>query len=102
MKPVVASAVPPPLPTGGSSLPVIRARSTVLERSKFSLRGLLMPAEATKTEVGSYFISNYPPYSQWKVEFLPEVERALQEPPRDVPLGLYLHIPFCRKRCKFC
>ena len=21
---------------------------------------------------------------------------------RDVPLGLYLHIPFCRKRCKFC
>ena len=20
----------------------------------------------------------------------------------DVPLGLYLHIPFCRKRCKFC
>ena len=23
-------------------------------------------------------------------------------PPRDVPLGLYLHIPFCRKRCKFC
>ncbi len=19
-----------------------------------------------------------------------------------VPLGLYLHIPFCRKRCKFC
>ena len=24
------------------------------------------------------------------------------EPNRDVPLGLYLHIPFCRKRCKFC
>ena len=24
------------------------------------------------------------------------------EPPSDVPLGLYLHIPFCRKRCKFC
>ena len=23
-------------------------------------------------------------------------------PPADVPLGLYLHIPFCRKRCKFC
>ena len=21
---------------------------------------------------------------------------------RDTPLGLYLHIPFCRKRCKFC
>ncbi len=59
--------------------------------------------EATKTEVGSYFISNYPPYSQWKKEFLPEVEAALQRSPREgVPLGLYLHIPFCRKRCKFC
>jgi oxygen-independent coproporphyrinogen-3 oxidase len=61
-----------------------------------------MPVEATKTEVGSYFISNYPPYSQWKPEFLPEVERALATAPRPVPLGLYLHIPFCRKRCKFC
>ncbi len=61
-----------------------------------------MSTEATKTEVGSYFISNYPPYSQWKREFLPEVEKALQSPPRAVPLGLYLHIPFCRKRCKFC
>jgi oxygen-independent coproporphyrinogen-3 oxidase len=61
-----------------------------------------MPVEATKTEVGSYFISNYPPYSQWKPEFLPEVERALASAPRPVPLGLYLHIPFCRKRCKFC
>lgn len=59
--------------------------------------------EATKTEVGSYFISNYPPFSQWKSEHLPEVEAALSRPPRaNAPLGLYLHIPFCRKRCKFC
>jgi oxygen-independent coproporphyrinogen III oxidase len=62
-----------------------------------------MTAETeNKTEIGSYFISNYPPYSQWNRDQLPEVERALQQPPRDVPLGLYLHIPFCRKRCKFC
>lgn len=61
-----------------------------------------MSTEATKTDVGSYFISNYPPYSQWKSEFLPEVEAAMATKPRDVPLGLYLHIPFCRKRCKFC
>ncbi len=61
-----------------------------------------MTAESTKTEVGSYFIANYPPFSQWKREFLPDIQRALQHPPRDVPLGLYLHIPFCRKRCKFC
>ncbi|QDV63697.1 coproporphyrinogen-III oxidase family protein [Crateriforma conspicua] len=56
-----------------------------------------------KTEVGSYFISNYPPYSQWKSDQLPAVESALDNPPtEDTPLGLYLHIPFCRKRCKFC
>ncbi len=61
-----------------------------------------MTTEATKTEVGSYFISNYPPFSQWSAEQLPEIEAALAAPPRAVPLGLYLHIPFCRKRCKFC
>ena len=61
-----------------------------------------MTTEATKTEVGSYFIANYPPFSQWTEDALPEVEAALHSPPAEVPLGLYLHIPFCRKRCKFC
>ena len=56
-----------------------------------------------ETEVGSYFISNYPPFSQWSGDAVPEVREALQSPPqRDVPLGMYLHIPFCRKRCRFC
>ena len=49
-----------------------------------------------KTEIGSYFISNYPPFSQWKKENLSDVEAAMANPPADVPLGLYLHIPFCR------
>jgi len=31
-----------------------------------------------------------------------DVRSAMNSPPREVPLGLYLHIPFCRKRCKFC
>lgn len=67
-----------------------------------------MTTEATKTEVGSYFISNYPPFSQWTPEQLPAAEEALRSPPlldatgKPSPLGLYLHIPFCRKRCKFC
>lgn len=61
-----------------------------------------MATDSTKTEVGSYFISNYPPFSQWKSDELTEVEQAMANPPADVPLGLYLHIPFCRKRCKFC
>src|SRR5688572_24587934 len=61
-----------------------------------------MASEAT-TEIGSYFISNYPPFSQWKQELTPKFHEVLQsEPDRSVPLGMYLHIPFCRKRCKFC
>jgi oxygen-independent coproporphyrinogen III oxidase len=56
-----------------------------------------------RTDVGSNFVSNYPPYSFWSPEYLPAVERALDAPPRAaVPLGLYVHVPFCRKRCKFC
>ncbi|HEU4477937.1 MAG TPA: radical SAM protein, partial [Pyrinomonadaceae bacterium] len=57
----------------------------------------------TRTEVGNYFVSNYPPFSQWKPELVPHALEALNQPPRvDDPLGLYIHIPFCRKRCHFC
>lgn len=59
--------------------------------------------EKEKTGLGNYFIANYPPFSFWKKEWVPAAEQALQQPPRpEVPLGLYVHIPFCRKRCKFC
>jgi oxygen-independent coproporphyrinogen-3 oxidase len=57
------------------------------------------------TEVGSYFISNYPPFSQWQSDFVPAAMDALNADPlqtANTPLGLYIHIPFCRKRCKFC
>jgi oxygen-independent coproporphyrinogen-3 oxidase len=60
---------------------------------------------STTTEVGSYFISNYPPFSQWKSDFVPLAISALETDPAqtaNTPLGLYIHIPFCRKRCKFC
>lgn len=58
---------------------------------------------AETTEVGSYFVSNYPPFSQWTREQVPEILSALDsEPNRSAPMGLYLHIPFCRKRCRFC
>jgi len=62
-----------------------------------------MATESTKTEVGSYFISNYPPFSQWSPDEVDDVRNAMDTAPlADTPLGLYLHIPFCRKRCKFC
>lgn len=56
-----------------------------------------------KTGLGNYFVANYPPFSFWKPAYLPEAVAALHRPPQShTPLGLYLHIPFCRKRCKFC
>ena len=64
---------------------------------------------APVTEVGSYFVANYPPFSVWTPEAVTtEATPALHRPSppggdsRRVPLGLYLHIPFCRKRCHFC
>jgi oxygen-independent coproporphyrinogen-3 oxidase len=74
-----------------------------------------VPEESTveQTDVGSYFVANYPPFSAWKPEYLSDAHAALREQFRragtelrvadsERPFGLYLHIPFCRKRCHFC
>lgn len=61
---------------------------------------------AEPTEVGSYFVANYPPFSVWQPEHIPSALAALDAAAHGEavgrPVGLYLHIPFCRKRCKFC
>ncbi len=56
------------------------------------------------TEIGSYFVANYPPFSAWSSDHLPAYVQTLKASRSDdwTPLGLYMHIPFCRKRCKFC
>ncbi|MFP6907628.1 MAG: coproporphyrinogen-III oxidase family protein [Verrucomicrobiota bacterium] len=55
------------------------------------------------TEVGNFFISNYPPYSFWSPDKVNEIQDAMARSPEPGnPLGMYLHIPFCRKRCHFC
>lgn len=62
-----------------------------------------MLTETEETTAGSYFVSNYPPYSFWSPSYIGDVFAALDRPPApDTPLGIYLHIPFCRKRCHFC
>ncbi len=55
------------------------------------------------TKAGNYFVSNYPPFSFWNEEDVPCVESLLESPESGAaPLGLYYHVPFCRKRCHFC
>ena len=67
-------------------------------------RRLPLAAEDDRTEVGSYFVATYPPFSVWTTAAVEDDARpALQSKPAPgVPLGMYLHIPFCRKRCHFC
>ena len=62
------------------------------------------PAGLAEPEVGSYFVATYPPFSVWSAEAVErDTKPALQAAPNPAtPLGLYLHIPFCRKRCHFC
>src|SRR5262245_58458740 len=65
--------------------------STILEN---------IPVETTP---GNYFVANYPPFSCWSPEELPHLVHALASPPKKrKPLGLYVHLPFCRQRCHYC
>ncbi len=58
---------------------------------------------AEKTTASNYFIANYPPFSFWSPDRVGEALSALERPPDPAtPLGMYLHIPFCRRRCHFC
>ena len=61
-------------------------------------------AGLAEPEVGSYFVATYPPFSVWSPEAVErDAKPALASAPAaGTPLGLYLHIPFCRKRCHFC
>ena len=62
-----------------------------------------IPVQEKETKAGNYFVSNYPPFSFWTPEAVPDFESALRRAPAaGNPLGLYVHIPFCRKRCHFC
>ncbi|MEP0843967.1 MAG: coproporphyrinogen III oxidase family protein [Phycisphaerae bacterium] len=66
---------------------------------------LLPPAAPAvhQTTGGNYFVANYPPFSFWRPEYVPAALAALDRAPAaGATLGLYVHIPFCRKRCHFC
>src|SRR5206468_3589718 len=100
-----------------------RQTSAAMNATTSAPESVKAPPLEKQTTVGNYFVSNYPPFSFWKPEFVPEVMTALERPPltdhqspitnhqspitnhqspTTNPLGLYVHIPFCRKRCHFC
>jgi len=61
------------------------------------------PPLQKETTAGNYFVANYPPFAYWQQDRVAEMHAALERPPATgVDLGLYVHIPFCRKRCHFC
>jgi len=64
---------------------------------------ILEVGKKEETTVGNYFVANYPPFSFWSADETARVEEMLDSTPEaNAPLGLYIHIPFCRKRCDFC
>jgi oxygen-independent coproporphyrinogen-3 oxidase len=58
--------------------------------------------KADEPVVGNYFVAAYPPFSAWTPEQIPALEEALAAPAADAPVGLYVHVPFCQKKCDYC
>lgn len=52
--------------------------------------------------VGNYFVAVYPPFSCWQGAGLPAVTEAINQQTAGSPLGIYIHIPFCQKKCNYC
>lgn len=51
---------------------------------------------------GNYFVAAYPPFSAWDSAQVPALHEALAQPRPTAPLGLYVHLPFCQKKCDYC
>jgi oxygen-independent coproporphyrinogen III oxidase len=51
---------------------------------------------------GNYFVAAYPPFSAWTPHRVPALHQALELLSPTTPLGLYIHLPFCQKKCDYC
>jgi oxygen-independent coproporphyrinogen-3 oxidase len=51
---------------------------------------------------GNYFVAAYPPFSAWQASQITALKSALEKPASTSPLGLYIHVPFCQKKCDYC
>ena len=57
---------------------------------------------AEEPPTGNYFVAAYPPFSSWKPSLVHELSTALSQRAPGRPLGLYVHLPFCQKKCDYC
>lgn len=52
--------------------------------------------------LGNYFVAAYPPFSVWTAAEVPALHEALDRTASSTPLGVYVHLPFCQKKCDYC
>ena len=64
---------------------------------------------AEELQVGNYFVAAYPPFSAWQPEQVPTLHEALnsvdgreEKHAQERALGIYVHVPFCQKKCAYC
>src|SRR4030095_1694596 len=66
----------------------------------------LSPTHASECEdalVGNYFVAAYPPFSSWTASATHAIDGVTLKPlSTPHPIGIYVHIPFCEKKCDYC
>ena len=60
------------------------------------------PPLANEPVAGNYFVAVYPPFSAWNSAQVPALHEALERSAPGKPLGIYVHLPFCQKKCDYC
>lgn len=61
-----------------------------------------LSAPTDEPVAGNYFVAAYPPFSAWDSAQVPALHEALAKPALAEPIGLYVHLPFCQKKCDYC
>ena len=61
-----------------------------------------MPSRPVENTVENYFVAAYPPFSAWDSAQVPALHEALERPTPGKSLGVYVHLPFCQKKCDYC